>query len=230
MKYLIFDTETTGLPLNSKVPARVRPNNWPHIVSISWVVLESETNQLIKKQNFIVKPVDWTIPMESTNIHGIRHEHAARYGYDLEFVIRVFMNESYDALVAHNLEFDYNVLMNAILWDLKLSFGDIEKPRYCTMVLSKDLCKLPSPFYNGFKSPKLSELYEYAFHRKPVANLLHSSIYDALILSEIIQHCDALRSKMNLPSSHAHTIQNHEVPKEDPRTLRIRINDAEGNE
>ena len=229
MKYLIFDTETTGLPVNSKLPASARPNNWPHLVSISWVILDTTTNELIKKQNFLIKPMSWSIPEDSTKIHGIRDEHARRYGYDLKWVMDVFMLEECDALVAHNIEFDYNVLYNAIVWDLGIAFPLSHKPRYCTMNIGKPICRLPSAFYNGFKSPKLSELYEFVFHKKPVSHMLHSSIYDTLILAEIVQTCDEIRSKMNLPARSVVTALRNDI-KEDPRVLRIRINDAEGNE
>ena len=50
------------------------------------------------------------------------------------------------------------------------------------------------------KAPKLSELYEYVFKRQPIPSSLHDSLYDTLILTEIIRNCHELRSKMNLPS------------------------------
>lgn len=48
MKLLIFDTETTGLPKSRKASTE-GPNNWPHIVSISWVILDSDTNKIEKQ-------------------------------------------------------------------------------------------------------------------------------------------------------------------------------------
>jgi DNA polymerase III epsilon subunit-like protein len=229
MKYLIFDTETTGLPVNSKKPASIEANNWPHIVSISWVILDTDTNGIVKKQNFIVKPMGWSIPEESTKIHGIRDEYARLHGYDLKFVMDVFMLEEFDALVAHNLNFDYNVIYNAVTWDLGMLFPLWTKRRYCTMNLAKYICKLPSSFYDGYKSPKLSELYEHVFHRKPVSHMLHSSIYDVLILAEIVQHCDELRLKMDLPSISVLNSVKNDV-KKNSKVLTVRFDDAEGNE
>jgi DNA polymerase III epsilon subunit-like protein len=230
MKYLIFDTETTGLPVNSKKPASIEANNWPHIVSISWVILDTATNEIIKKQTFIVKPIHWIIPEDSTKIHGIRNEHAQRYGYDLKYVMDIFMLEEFDALVAHNLNFDYNVLYNAITWDLKSLFPLWTKRRYCTMMLGKYICKLPSAFYDGYKSPKLSELYEHVFHRKPTSHMLHNSLYDTLILAEIIQYCDELRLKMDLPARSLLTSVENDSKKGSKRVLTVRFDDAEGNE
>ena len=65
MKIVIFDTETTGLP-KSLEPADKSPNNWPHLVSISWVVIENTFPYAISKQrSYIIKPQNWTIPEDS---------------------------------------------------------------------------------------------------------------------------------------------------------------------
>lgn len=226
MKYLLFDTETTGLPVNPKTPASSRPDNWPHLVSISWNILDTETNQIIKRANYIVKPLQWIIPEESTRIHGITTEDVQRYGHNLVDVMRLFMNEECDALVAHNMDFDYNVVYNAVVWDLRLPFTLESKPRYCTMNIGRYICKIPSQ-YGGFKSPKLIELYEYVFHKKPMVSMLHNSAYDTLILTEIVQVCDDIRIKMNLPIRDIVRAARNEV-KEDTSVLKIRINDAEG--
>ena len=68
MKLLIFDTETTGLP-KSRKPSKEESNNWPHLVSISWIILDSETNQIEKERSYIVQPKGWIIPEESVRIH-----------------------------------------------------------------------------------------------------------------------------------------------------------------
>jgi DNA polymerase-3 subunit epsilon len=197
MKLLIFDTETTGLPVDRNKQAIKEPNNWPHIVSISWVVLDADTNKIESKNSFIVKPINWTIPLEATKVHGITNEKAMLKGSPLSEVMEQFSRESYDCLVAHNIQFDFNVLMNAYHWDLGMKVNDTLYKRKCTMMLSTDLCKLQGQW--GYRWPKLSELYEFAFHRKPISSSLHSSLYDTVILAEIIQHCDELRHKMGLP-------------------------------
>ena len=75
MKLLIFDTETTGLP-KSRQPAYLGANNWPHVVSISWIIMDTNTNEILSKESHIVKPLSWTIPDESISIHGITNGHA----------------------------------------------------------------------------------------------------------------------------------------------------------
>jgi len=197
MRVLVFDTETTGLPKNRNVPAMNEQNNWPHIVSISWMVLEDDIP--VSSRSFIVKPNGWTIPYDSEKIHGISNYKAQSEGYDLEYVIDVFTKEYYDIMVAHNLEFDENVLVNAIYWDLaRKEFRGFPIKKYCSMNLTRNLCRIPSLNPQFYKSPKLSELYTYVFGEKPIMENLHSSMYDVELLVRIIQRCGPLREKLGL--------------------------------
>ena len=196
MKLLIFDTETTGLP-KSREAAEKKPNNWPHLVSISWVILDSDTNETIKERNYVIKPINWTIPADSTKIHGITTEHAMMYGTNLYEVMFEFMGEECDMLVAHNMEFDISVVVNAVLWDLGLQFPPITPKQKCTMKLSRDLCKLPGS-YGKYKYPKLKELYYHVFKKMPDELQLHNSLYDVKVLTEIIQTYLPLRQAMGL--------------------------------
>lgn len=197
MKLLIFDTETTGLPNEKNIPAEVREHNWPHIVSISWIILDIDTNQILKKRSYIVRPNNWEISHESTSIHGITQQKAIIEGNTLQDVLLEFITDKYDMLVAHNLWFDYNVLKNAMRWDLGWRFNPIKYPTRCTMELSKDMCKLPGK-YDNYKLPKLSELYIHVFKKEPDFKKLHDSLYDTVILTEIIQHSNELKYKMGL--------------------------------
>jgi DNA polymerase III epsilon subunit-like protein len=197
MKLLIFDTETTGLPKDDKIIADDKPDNWPHIVSISWAVLDTETNNVLKQHSYIIRPINWTVPIESTNIHGISNYQAFMQGYDLQEVMLEFITEECDMLAAHNVRFDYHVLRNAMRWDLGWKYNPIRKPTFCTMQFSKDICMLPGR--NGTtKNPKLSELYTYTTKTEPDSTKLHSSEYDVIILTHILKFCEPLRSKMNL--------------------------------
>jgi len=216
MRTLVFDTETTGLPKYSRSPAKFMRDNWPHIVSLSWVILDNDI--VVETHSYIIKPKNWVIPDDSIAIHGITNEIAMKDGVDLEFALDNFMYEHYDLMVAHNLDFDENVLVNAIYWDLgRKEFEEFPHPKRCSMRLSKDICKLPST-YRGYKPPRLSELYKYVFGVNPVMENLHGSLYDVQILVKVIQNSPELREKLGLMRR---TILNNNERKENPSILRI---------
>lgn len=197
MKLLILDTETTGLPDQYEIKAKTRPMNWPHIVSISWIIIDSETNETIIQRSYVIKPIDWIISKESSAIHGIQHSFASRYGSPLHDVMNEFLAQEYDMMIAHNLDFDENVLINAIYWDLnRHDFQGFNKLKACTMKLTRSLCKLPSQY--GYKNPKLSELYEHVFRVKPDHSRLHGSYYDTKILCDIIKTSADVRKLLGL--------------------------------
>jgi DNA polymerase III epsilon subunit-like protein len=219
MKLLIFDTETTGLP--EKNPITPQLDKWPHLVSISWVILQD--NVIIKQRDYIIKPENWVIPDDSIKIHNITNEIAQTKGHSLFKVMTEFMAEQCDMMISHNINFDYNVVMNAIKTDLEFNFKGFNVPLKCTMVLSKNICKLPGRF-SSYKPPKLKELYEFIFKRKPNENKLHGSLYDTIILTECIQHCNWLQAALGLPVSN--TILDNGIHKD--RTITFNFNETKG--
>ena len=59
--YLVFDTETTGLPLNFKAPL-TDFNNWPRMVQIAWQIHDIR-GELIEVKNYIINLTDLQIPI-----------------------------------------------------------------------------------------------------------------------------------------------------------------------
>ena len=51
--FLIFDTETTGLPKNKKLPIS-DTDNWPRCVQLAWQ-LHSSDSTLLESESFIIK-------------------------------------------------------------------------------------------------------------------------------------------------------------------------------
>ena len=214
MKILVFDTETTGLPNDYSLTAYQSPNNWPHIVSISWAVIDSTTNTVVKSHSYIVRPDKWSIPVEASNIHGITQAQALNFGLPLRVVMEAFNGEQCDVMVAHNMKFDLNVVINAILWDLNIPFKGFPKPKFCTMEIGRLMCKLPGRY--GFKYPKLSELYTHVVGHPPKTDQLHNALFDTLYLCEIIQKSSEIRIQMGLasivPKNANQTVQRTEAP------------------
>jgi DNA polymerase-3 subunit alpha len=55
MKFLVYDTETTGLP-QSKYVKMSLVDLWPHVVQFSYIIYDSEKNKLEKNDQIIKIP------------------------------------------------------------------------------------------------------------------------------------------------------------------------------
>jgi len=166
MKYLFFDVETTGLPKNYMAPDN-DVNNWPRIVQIAWVVVGSESVDEYNAKSYVIKPDGFKIPKETSEIHGITHEYAMEFGCDLNEKLHEFNNDlsGVQYLVAHNLDFDKPVV-SCEMFRCGIIPNIIDKNLFCTMKHEDiiNLCKLKQwGVYEGYKWPKLSELFKELF-------------------------------------------------------------------
>jgi DNA polymerase III epsilon subunit-like protein len=160
-------------------------NNWPDIVSLAWSVFKKD-GILVKSRYSLIQPDDWVIPDDSIKIHGITNEQASNEGRGLREVIEEFNSDlqTCDTVVAHNMEFDKNVLFNAYKW--RLNMAPSWPAEICTMLKSEPELKLPRKFpssYRKYKSPTLTELYQATFGREPTGQ--HNSQKDVEILCEV---------------------------------------------
>jgi DNA polymerase-3 subunit alpha len=71
--YLIFDTETTGLPKRWDAP--IDTDNWPRCIQIAWQL--HDDGETHRTQDYLVKPDGFNIPYDAERIHGISTELAA---------------------------------------------------------------------------------------------------------------------------------------------------------
>lgn len=188
IRALIFDTETTGLPRDKHVPASNQRGNWPDIVSISWRVYENGVCR--KKESYIIKPDGWTIPAESTRIHGITPA-MAEEGANLQTALAAFLEDIATAqiIVAHNLSFDRQVVLNALKWRLGLKTVTWSPlADFCTGILSTNELKLPFMGRNAsgnYKMPSLKELYKATFSNDEPPGA-HNSARDVEVLEQIV--------------------------------------------
>ena len=160
--FLVFDTETTGLPINYRAPLSDF-NNWPRMVQIAWQIHDIK-GDLIEVKNYIIKPDGFTIPYNSEKIHGISTELALSKGIPLEEVLSLFSDALKQAkyIVGHNISFDNNIVgceflrsnMSNVL-ENKISIDTKEE--------STEFCQLPGGRGGKFKWPNLSELYNKLF-------------------------------------------------------------------
>jgi DNA polymerase-3 subunit alpha len=182
-KFVIFDTETTGLPKFSKKDAVLEKSNWPDIVSLSYVVYDiSNGKKLIKKMDRIVKPQGWVIPEESVQFHHLTQEDAMENGENLYDVLANFIDDIQGArlIIAHNLRFDKNVVFNAMKWRLDIN------PRYMWPD-NAEFCSFEQykrEVGHTKKKLNLNAMYEDTF-KKPAPLNAHNSMRDVEVLDEI---------------------------------------------
>jgi len=187
-RIIFFDTETTGLPKNRNSNGLESKDNWPDIVSICWAVYEGPVKQFIKYA--LIKPDGWDIPADSIKIHGITYDYAIENGRDLEEVLSEFSKDlaTCDVVVAHNIEFDKNVVFSAYKWRLKTNPWPFwPKEEICTMNRAESEIKIPSKYPKPgklYKPPSLIELYVNTFKKEPEGGL-HNSQRDVEVMCEI---------------------------------------------
>jgi DNA polymerase-3 subunit alpha len=160
--FLIYDTETTGLPKNFNAPP-TDTDNWPRMVQIAWQ-LHDKTGKLIENDNYIVRPDGFDIPFNSVQIHGITTEKALAEGHPLDEVLEKFRQvlKKAEILGGHNLAFDQGVIGSEFV-RCGLDYHETELPVADTMESSIEFCAIPGGRYGGFKTAKLSELYKILF-------------------------------------------------------------------
>lgn len=156
--FLIFDTETTGLPLNFSAPLS-DSDNWPRMVQLAWQ-LHDEQGNLIENQDYIIRPEGYDIPFNAARIHGITTKKAMEEGKELAWVLEEFNKvlTRTKVGVGHNVDFDYNII-GAEFYRKQMANTLQETPKADTMELGTDFCALPGRG-SRFKSPKLGELFE----------------------------------------------------------------------
>ncbi len=188
-RIVFFDTETTGLPKDRTLNALLGRGNWPDLVSISWIVCDQ--GKQVKKESYIVKPQGWNIPEDSTRIHGIADAYAQEHGAPLREVLHKFIGDVRTAnyVVAHNMEFDRNVIHAALKWRLGGDPREVwpYQAEICTMVLARDELRIPARYpkpNDPYKLPRLDELYEATFGSKAPAGA-HSADRDTEVLVSI---------------------------------------------
>ncbi len=159
-KYLLFDTETTGLPKNWKAPV-TDVNNWPRMVQIAWLMF-NENGEEIDQQDYIIKPEGYTIPDEAAKVHGITTEKALFEGIELTEVLQKFAGAiaQTDFIVAHNISFDEKIV-GAEFVRKKFRTQWFSKKQICTMKASTKYCGIPGNY--GYKWPNLTELHTKLF-------------------------------------------------------------------
>ncbi|MBT1697946.1 DNA polymerase III subunit alpha [Fulvivirgaceae bacterium PWU4] len=161
--YLIFDTETTGIPHNKTAPISDL-DNWPRVVQLAWQLHDSK-GKLVSRQNFIIKPNGFDIPYKAEQVHGISTKRALEEGHDFNKVLEIFTQDltKTSLLVGHNIEFDISILGAEFLRH-QLTIDDFLKlEKIDTGIASIEFCQLTGGIGGRLKMPRLVELHEKLF-------------------------------------------------------------------
>ncbi len=171
--FLIFDIETTGLAPRTDATKK-NFNRFPRVVQFAWMILDREY-KMVTFKNKIIKQYE-PIPFESTIIHNITDEIAAEKGEEMMYVLDEFLEDLNGIMfiVAHNVDFDYNVIRSEMFRFNKDESLFNKSWRFCTMKHSIYYCKIPKYGITSqeaaamldYKYPKLQELIKKCFFEK----------------------------------------------------------------
>ncbi|WP_298779990.1 DNA polymerase III subunit alpha [uncultured Polaribacter sp.] len=161
--YLIFDTETTGLPKSWNAPI-TDTDNWPRCVQIAWQ-LHDEMGNLIEHNDFLIEPDEFNIPYDAERIHGISTELAQEQGISLNKGLALF-NEALQKtkfIVGQNVGFDINIMgCEFHRFGIENNLTTLPLLDTCTEKTAL-MCQLPGGRYGKFKLPTLTELHNHLF-------------------------------------------------------------------
>jgi DNA polymerase III epsilon subunit-like protein/predicted transposase YbfD/YdcC len=177
---LFIDIETTGLSLKDSETYE-NLDNWPYIVQLGFILYDDNFGNL-SERNIILKPENYTIPFESTKIHGISNDFAINNGENrsdvLSFMDRIL--SKVDIIIGHNVEFDLNTLKCEILrskGNEDLLFRNKKHEIIDTMKMGCDICRIPSyKFGEKYKWPTLDELHTKLFNKSFIGQ--HNALND----------------------------------------------------
>ena len=161
--YLIFDTETTGLPRNKTAPL-TDLENWPRLVQIAWQ-LHDARGKLLSQHNYIIKPEGFDIPYKAEQVHGISTKRALAEGHELSIVLDALNKDlnNTSQLVGHNIEFDINIIGAELIRQEFSTDQFLALAKLDTGIASTEFCQLSGGIGGKLKMPRLTELHEKLF-------------------------------------------------------------------
>ncbi len=163
--YLIFDTETTGLPHNKTAPI-TDLNNWPRIVQIAWQLHDAK-GRLLSQQSLLIKPVGFDIPFKAEQVHGISTKRALEEGNDLSNVLDLLSADlsRTSLIIGHNIEFDISILGAELIRQERDPELLLKLAKVDTGITATEFCQLQGGLGGKLKMPTLLELHKKLFNK-----------------------------------------------------------------
>lgn len=161
--FLVFDTETTGLP-RDKNASLTDFANWPRVVQLAWQ-LHGPKGELLEAGNHIVYPDAFTIPFNAAKVHGITTEIAKEKGKPVKDVLNMFAEvvAKSNYLAGHNTDFDLSVLGSEFLRNGMINPMEGKAALDTCSEATAGYCELPGGRGGKFKYPTLTELHQKLF-------------------------------------------------------------------
>ena len=166
MKIMIYDTETTGLPIWGS-PSE-RPDQ-PHLCQFTALICDGTPAQEIEYVDMLIRPDGWTIPDEVAKLHGITTERALADGLPERAAVAEYLRltAQADIVCAYGISFDERIMRIAMLRSgmTKATCDTLANglKTHCVMKQATPLCKLPptdkmmAAGRKTFKTPNLAE-------------------------------------------------------------------------
>lgn len=194
--FLVFDTETTGLP-HWKTPSD--DSAQPHIVQLAALLVDPATYEIKNRLNVVVKPEgwSWTDTDEAYLTHGVTMEYALENGIPEETVLDACLDmwKKSKFRIAHNATFDNRIIRIALKRYKPELLEEWKESDYrCTGLLSKNILKMPGKGKGSvgkYKMPKLTEAYEHFTGKKLKG--AHDAMNDTLACLEVYKGIKAYK-------------------------------------
>lgn len=167
MKTLVYDCETTGLPVFSAPSEDPRQ---PYITQLSAILVDDAGAELGVLDS-LVKPEGWIIGAEASQLTGITQEQLEAEGRPITEVLEEFWalyTQADAGVLAFNESFDarmVRIMLKRLGWGTRITMWEGRKAA-CAMARSTAHCNLPptakmkAAGFNKPKNPKLAEAYK----------------------------------------------------------------------
>lgn len=160
-KYIIIDTETTGIPVSCSYDTfyhytEIDKYSHARLIQISWGVYSN--GKLEDFRDYLIKPKGFVI--NNSQIHHLTMDIVRKQGIDIKLALQYLRNDlkRVNYVVGHNIKFDYNIICSELfrIKDFETLNLMEKKNLICTLESSRILKKT-----GKLKSLKLINLHKF---------------------------------------------------------------------